>query len=237
VALRIGLWSGVAVLVFIGLVASMARTVHVADASVRLEVARLESFPGLAGFVPDPAARMREIGEFDARFGRHPVVARVHVIAGTAFLLLAPLQFMAPVRRRFVRLHRWMGRTLLAIGLPIAISGLYFGLLMPFAGSLEVLGVTLADGLFLFAMGRAFVAIRSGDVERHREWMIRAFGIAIGISTVRVVGGILDGALTPYGYSVRQILGISLWVGWLLTLTAAEVWIRRSRYHLEARIA
>ena len=235
-ALRIALWAAVVVLVLIGFTAAIARAVHVADATARLEVIRL-SFPVLTGFVSDPAARMREITEFDGPFARHPVAARLHTIGGAAFLLLAPLQFMAPLRRRFVRLHRWMGRTLLMIGLPIGVSGLYFGLLMPFAGPLEAVVVALAGGLFLFSMGRAFLAIRAGDVERHREWMIRAFATAIGISTVRVTGGMLDGALTPYGYSVRQILGISLWLGWLLTLAAAEVWIRRSRYHLETRIA
>jgi hypothetical protein len=60
--------------------------------------------------------------------------------------------------------------------------------------------------------------------------MIRAFAVAIGISTVRVIGAILDPALTPYGYSAPQVLGLSLWVGWLLTVAAAEIWIRRSRF-------
>jgi hypothetical protein len=108
---------------------------------------------------------------------------------------------------------------------------------MPIAGPLESVGVSLAGGVFLFSMGRAFLAIRSGDVERHREWMIRAFAVAIGISTIRVIGAILDPALTPYGYSAPQVLGLSLWVGWVLTMAAAEIWIRRSRYYLETRIA
>jgi uncharacterized membrane protein len=237
VARRIALWSGVVILVLVGLAAAMARTVYVADATVRMELAMREAFPSLARLVPDPDARMREMVEFDVRLGRHPIVTRLHTIGGAVFLLLAPLQFMAPVRRRFVRLHRWTGRTLLGIGLLITINGLFFALLMPIAGPLESIGVSLAGGLFLFSMGRAFLAIRSGDVERHREWMIRAFAVAIGISTVRVVGGGIDPALTPYGYSPSQLLGLSLWVGWLLTVAAAEIWIRRSRYSLETRLA
>ena len=234
---RIALWSGVMVLVLVGLAAALARTVYVADTTVRVELLMREAFPALTRRVPDPDARMRDVTEFDRRLGRHPFITRLHTIGGAVFLLLAPLQFMAPVRRRFVRLHRWTGRTLLGIGLLISISGLFFALLMPIAGPLESVGVSLAGGWFLFAMGRAFLAIRSGDVERHREWMIRAFAVAIGISTVRVIGAILDPALTPYGYSAPQVLGLSLWVGWLLTIGAAETWIRRSRYHLETRIA
>jgi uncharacterized membrane protein len=237
VARPIALWSGVVILVLVGLAAATARTVHVADATVRVELTMGEVFPARARLVPDPAARMRDVIEFDRRFGRHPIVTRLHTIGGAVFLILAPLQFIAPLRRRFVRLHRWTGRTLLGIGLLIGISGLFFALLMPIAGPLESVGVSLAGGMFLFSMGRAFLAIRSGDVERHREWMIRAFAVGIGISTVRVIGAILDPALTPYGYSAPQILGLSLWAGWLMTIAVAEIWIRRSRYHLETRIA
>lgn len=236
-AQRIALWSGVVILVLVGLGAAIARTVHVADMTVRVELTMREMFPALARRVPDPDARMRDVIEFDRRFGAHPFITRLHTIGGAVFLILAPLQFVAPLRRRFVRLHRWTGRALLGVGLLIGISGLFFALLMPIAGPLESVGVSLAGGLFLFSMGRAFLAIRSGDVERHREWMIRAFAVAIGISTIRVIGGILDPALTPYGYSAPQVLGLSLWVGWLLTSAAAEIWIRRSRYHLETRIA
>jgi uncharacterized membrane protein len=237
VARRIALRSGVVVLVLVGLAAATARTMHVADATVRAELTMRELFPALARRVPDPDARMRDVTEFDGRFGRHPFVTRFHTIGGAVFLILASLQFMAPLRRRFVRLHRWTGRTLLGIGLLMVVSGLFFALLMPIAGPLEVMGVSLAAGLFLFSMGRAFLAIRSGDVERHREWMIRAFAVAIGISTTRLIGAILDPALTPYGYSAPQVLGLSLWVGWLLTIGVAEVWIRRSHYSVEARIA
>jgi uncharacterized membrane protein len=237
VARRIALWSGVVILVLVGLAAAMARTVYVADVTVRTELTMREAFPSLARRVPDPDARMREMTRFDARFGRHPFVARLHTIGGAVFLILAPLQFVAPLRRRFVRLHRWTGRTLLGLGLLIGASAFFFGLLMPIAGPLESVGISLAGGLFLFSMGRAFLAIRSGDVARHREWMIRAFAVAIGISTIRVAGAILDPVLTPYGYSASQVLGLSLWVGWLLTFAAAEIWIRRSRFYLETRIA
>ncbi len=236
-ARRIVLWAGVVILVIVGLAAALLMTVHVADATVRVELTMREAFPSLARRVPDPGARMREMSEFDATFGRHPLVARLHTIGGAVFLLFAPLQFAGPLRRRFVRMHRWSGRLLLGIGFLGAISGLYFGLLMPFTGRQESVVVTLAGGMFLFAVGSAFLAIRSGDVGLHREWMIRMFAVAIGISSIRVVGAILDPALTPAGYSPRQILGLSLWIGWLLTVAAAEIWIRRSRYHLETRIA
>ena len=59
--------------------------------------------------------------------------------------------------------------------------------------------------------------------------MIRAFAVAIGISTVRVVDGLVNVALSPAGFRADQMLVISLWTGWILTVGAAELWIRSTR--------
>ena len=84
--------------------------------------------------------------------------------------------------------------------------------------------------MFVRSFGvRAFVAIRNGQVALHREWMIRAFSVLIGISTIRVVGIAFDLTLTPAGYGPRELFALSLWTGWIISLGAAELWIRRSR--------
>jgi uncharacterized membrane protein len=226
---RAALWSGILLLILVGVAATVNRTVHVTDAAVRLELARQRILPSTPRFIPDPAARMREVTDFDAPFALHPRTARLHVLTGAAFLLLAPLQFVTPIRRRYARVHRWTGRALLVFGCLTGLSGLYFGLLMPFAGPRESAAIALAGGLFFLSMARAFLAIRAGEVARHREWMIRAFAVAVGISTVRVMGGILDTTLTPAGFSVREIFVGSVWLGWVVTVATAEIWIRRTR--------
>jgi hypothetical protein len=59
--------------------------------------------------------------------------------------------------------------------------------------------------------------------------MIRAFSIAIGISTVRVVSAIFDVAFTPAGLQPAVLFALSLWTGWAITLGAGELWIRYTR--------
>lgn len=109
------------------------------------------------------------------------------------------------------------------------LSALFFGLLMPYGGPGEAIATALFGGLFLAAISRAFIAIRRHPVARHREWMIRAFAIAIGISTVRVVGAVFDVTLTPAGIRPPEIFVLSIWVGWAITLGAAEAWVRCTR--------
>ena len=78
------------------------------------------------------------------------------------------------------------------------------------------------------ALIRAVVAIRRHQVALHREWMIRAFAVALGISTVRIVAAIVDIALTPAGFGPQALFVLSVWTGWAMTVGAAELWIVRA---------
>jgi len=53
--------------------------------------------------------------------------------------------------------------------------------------------------------------------------------VAIGISTVRVVGAAVDIALTPAGFGPRALFVLSVWTGWALSVGAGELWIAYTR--------
>lgn len=179
----------------------------------------------------DPFALQRpaEVARIEGRFAAHPILTLLHVLPGGIFLLVAPLQFSTWIRTRHIRFHRWSGRILLPAALVSVVTALYFGILIPYAGVGEATAIAVFGGVFLVAICRAFIAIRRHQVARHREWMIRVFAIAIAISTVRLVAVPLDLALTPAGFRPPEIFVLSLWSGWIITLGAAELWIRYTR--------
>ncbi len=162
------------------------------------------------------------------------MIARLHVWAGALFLILASVQFSSRVRQRFIAFHRWSGRMLLSLAFITGSSALYFGLAMPFGGLFEAIAITIFAGLFLLSIARAFMAIRRLQVTLHREWMIRAFALAIAISTVRVVEALLDLGLSPAGVPAAGVFVIAIWSGWVLTLGAAELWIRYTRSYVQS---
>ena len=214
--LRRALWCGVAVLTLLGVASALGRAASVAAGGLTYEQIR-RLFP--AGIV-------QEAFEFDRWFATHPAHTFAHVALGGLFLALAPLQFSSRVRERYVRLHRWCGRALVLVALPVGLSGLTLGALFPYGGRAAASAVFVAGALFLFALVKGFVAIRRGDVARHREWMIRMFSIGLGIATVRVVGLLL---LVVTRSSFRDTAGTAFWVGWVSTFAAAELWIRYTR--------
>lgn len=223
------LWCGVVSLALLGIAAALGRGIFVADFVTRAEPYRQQLFDSLRRDDPHVRQRSEEVARFDSRFAAHPFLTLLHVVPGGVLLILAPFQFSSRVRSRYIEFHRWSGRVLVPVAFATGLSALYFGLLMPYGGLAEAIAIALFGGLFLAAISRAFVAIRRHQVARHREWMIRAFAIAIGISTVRVVGAVLDVALTPAGLRPRDIFVLSVWTGWVLTLGAAELWIQYTR--------
>jgi hypothetical protein len=231
------IWCTVVLLVLIGVTAAVARGLFPSDIATRLDPMR-QYLLDLFGVV-DPFARQRpdELAAFDRRFAAHPVATLLHIVPGAIFLVLAPLQFMARVRDRHVRFHRWSGRVAILAAWVSGLAGLYFGLFMPYAGSSEAIAIALFGGLLLVAVSLGFVSIRSGRVSRHREWMIRAFALAVAISTVRVVAAVLDIALTGAGFRPQEIFALSIWSGWILTVGAAELWIARTRQRVDSGTA
>jgi hypothetical protein len=225
------LWCGVALLVIVGVAAVFGRGVFRTDFASRADPFRQRVLTALHLQDPFLPQRAAELERFDRRFAASPVSTLLHILPGGAFLILAPLQFSSRIRSRYIQFHRWSGRILMLAALVAAVAGLYFGLRMPYGGLGEVTAITFFGSLFVVAVGRAFLAIRRHQVARHREWMIRAFAIAIGISTVRVVAAVFDLALTPAGLRPPDLFALSLWTGWTITLGAGELWIRYTRPH------
>jgi len=224
----------VVLLVIVGVAAAVGRSLYPADFSTRVDPLRERAMAALDRRDPFLAERPGEVARVDARFGAHLRMTLLHVIPGGLFLLFAPLQFSGRLRRRHPEVHRWSGRVLLPLVIASSLGGLYFGILIPYAGPGESIPIALFGGLLLFAVVRAYRAIRARQVALHREWVIRVFAIAIAISTVRLVSIPLDLGLTPTGFRPPELFIYSIWIGWLLTLGIAELWIRHTRPRVDA---
>lgn len=164
---------------------------------------------------------------FGARYVAHPVVSVIHIIPGLAFLLFAPLQFSAGIRRRHRDVHRMNGRVLVVLAAASGVYALWAAFAFPAFGGLSTVVATVVFGtLFLVAIIMAVVRIRARRVAEHREWMIRVFAIALGVATIRAVVGAAQ-ALT--GRTMEEVFGMAFWLGFGINWAVAELWIRWTR--------
>ena len=111
----------------------------------------------------------------------------LHVVPGGLFLLAAPLQLSARLRRRYAVVHRSLGYLLLLLAIPFALTGLYIAVRNPMFGPVGATAAVFFGGLFIHAGVRAYLAIRAGDRISHRAWMLRFLALAYAIAVMRAL--------------------------------------------------
>ena len=204
------LWFVVIFLVVIGIAAVTRRS---------LALLWPQRFAGNAG----PASGL------DQGFARDAALTFVHILPGALFLGLAPFQFSESFRNRHLRLHRRMGTLLVVSALIIGVSALVMSFRMNIGGPNETAATTLFSIVFLFSLIKAYRYALRRQIARHREWMIRTFGVGLGVATTRPIVGMFFAfrRMTPH-----EFFGIAFWLGFTITFMAAEAWIDYTRYHL-----
>ncbi len=176
----------------------------------------LESYSGIA-----------QQNLFELRYLEHPIVTALHMLSGILFISLAPLQFVKRLRIKRLNLHRQLGRVLVCCALVSGAYGLISTIVLPAFGGLPSEAAAWFFGpLFLFAILRAFWCARNKKITQHRQWMIRAFALGLGVGTQRIFLIIL---MISTGYSFEESFGPALWLGFGLNLLIAESWINATR--------
>jgi uncharacterized membrane protein len=181
------------------------------------------------------AGRIPSEDSFHRRYALHPVLAYAHILPGVIYLVGAPLQLSRRFRERRITLHRRIGRVVLPAGVTAGVFAIVFGTLFPFGGLSEASATVVFGAYFLTALVIAFIAIRGGDVTRHRQWMIRAFAIGLAIGTIRI----WIGAFQAFGVlSFQDSFGVAFWLSFVLHALTAEFYLaKRPRAHGRATLA
>jgi len=142
----------------------------------------------------------------------------LHVSGGTIALFVGPFQFWAALRRRYIVVHRWMGRVYL------------FGVVL---GSASAFYLALHShywsfGIALFALGVAWcgtsamavIAVLRRRIEIHKEWMIRSYVTTFAFVAFRIIQELP--ILKNVGTAAERLTTIA-WLCWVIPLMFTEV--------------
>lgn len=154
---------------------------------------------------------------FHARFDTMPMFTSMHVIGGAIVLLVGGLQFLPDIRRGRPEIHRWLGRLYLSFVLIGGVGGL---VMAPYSegGLVAHFGFGTLAVLWLMSGWLAYAAIRRGDVQTHRIWMMRNFAMAFGAVTLRIYMGLFALAGVPFS----EFYPVVSWISWVLNLVFVE---------------
>ena len=205
-------WTAVILLSLIGLAAATRRAVVLIHPTPTAAAA--------------PNAPQNPAAQLDRGFLQHRLRTFAHIVPATIYLLLLPFQLIRRIRTRHPHFHRWNGRILVVLGIFVAMSALALSRTNSIGGVNEAAATTLYALLLLWFLVAGFRSARGRDFSAHREWMLRAYGVTLGIATTRPIVGIF---FATRKLSPPEFFGMAFWLGFTLTLIAAEVRIHTTR--------
>ncbi|MBE0577825.1 DUF2306 domain-containing protein [Devosia sp.] len=148
----------------------------------------------------------------------------IHAAAASTALLVAPLQFIARLRKRFPRIHRITGRLYVVAcviggltGLPLAWGAT--------AGPIATAGFGILAILWLWTTMVAWRLAVDGRFAEHRRWMIRSIALTAAGVMLRVYLGIML-TLPVEFYEGYRVIAFLCWVPNILL---AELYLRRGQ--------
>jgi hypothetical protein len=155
----------------------------------------------------------------DFQFSYYPKRAWLltHIAGALIALLSGPVQLWLGLHNVKMATHRKLGLLYIA-GMVVGSIGA-IGLALKTDG-----GPVFGSGLFFLAIAwittttLAFVAIKKGLTDQHKEWTIRSYVVTFAFVTFRA--GQL--ALVGRGMPLQDAIGIMAWACWALPLLATE---------------
>jgi uncharacterized membrane protein len=145
----------------------------------------------------------------------------LHIAGAATALLVAPVQLLPWIRKRYPQVHRITGRVYV-IG---CLAGGTGGFIVAFgstAGPIATAGFALLAPTWIFVNiqgWRAAVARRFTD---HRQWMLRSFSLTFGAITLRLYLAIGMAAGLPF----LEVYRATAWISWLPNLILMELYLR-----------
>jgi len=158
---------------------------------------------------------------FAKRFAEYITPLLFHAGGGIVALCLGPWGFWAVLRNKYLSLHRWMGRIYLLAVLVGGIAGVYLAA-TAFGGLPARIGFGMLGVLWLGTGAMAYLRIRRGNVQVHREWMIRNYALTFAAVMLRIWLPVFS----ALGYGFPEAYIAVAWVSWVPNLFVAEMIIR-----------
>ncbi len=172
---------------------------------------------------------------FTSLVGGDPFYARfthsLHMFGGIVITLLGCFQLMAPLRKKFPQVHRWMGRAYVT-GVVLTFLGgemFIFGDRIYKIPVASALGFAAAGLLMVICAGFAVYYARKKNFVLHREWAIRTYAFGVCSWTLRIWIAFFFMIGVPYDNDQPTAKNVSSWLFWMFSWGVAEIYIQMDK--------
>lgn len=132
-----------------------------------------------------------------------------HTMFGAVALAIGPFQFMSFFRKRYMKLHRSMGKIYLLSMMISMFFGIAYLITTPmgdvFSGKPFSVGLIGLDLLVLFTGYLAYVEIKSKHVVQHQAWMAFNFSLIFATPMLRILWVVLAWVAPQYNQAELNV--------------------------------
>ncbi|PIB28156.1 DUF2306 domain-containing protein [Maribacter sp. 4G9] len=145
-----------------------------------------------------------------------------HILFGGLALMIGWVQFSKRFRNSNLARHRAIGKVYVGA---VMVSGLCGGFIAFYAtgGPVAMTGFFMLAVFWLYFTITAYMAIRHGDIEKHKVFMIYSYAACFGAVTLRIWLPLLILLMGSFEPAYR----IVAWLAWVPNLIFAFYWVRR----------
>jgi len=134
----------------------------------------------------------------------------MHITFGGIALLIGWLQFSKKLRRKYINLHRWIGKIYVGAVLLSGPGGFYIAFHAT-GGLSPILGFSIGAVLWIVLTILGYTTIRKGKVEAHKKWMMYSYAGTFGAVTLRIWLPIL---ILIFG-NFMEAYRVVAWLSWV----------------------
>ncbi|MBX7243177.1 MAG: DUF2306 domain-containing protein [Bacteroidia bacterium] len=147
----------------------------------------------------------------------------IHIIGSLLPILTGPFQFFYGFRKKYLSLHRTLGKiyvfSILFLGVPTG----YYMAFYANGGIFAVIAFLILSTLWLTTTWLAYQKVRQKKIKAHEDWMKRSYAVTFAAVTLRLWTDILP---NDFGVAHDETLVLAAWLAWIPNLIIAEILIR-----------
>jgi hypothetical protein len=145
-----------------------------------------------------------------------------HIAIATPLLVIAPVQFIAALRRDRPEVHRWLGRAFLSSSIFAGLLAIWLGATIQYEGSR--IPLAMFGAVWIAFSAAAWACARKRDFANHRRFVIRSFAIGLAFIWVRVLGA-FEEQLFPFISDQEARETTQEYLSFILPLLVVETWL------------
>lgn len=154
----------------------------------------------------------------------------IHITGGTLALITAPFQLIPSLRKKYINVHRKLGKIYVAAILFIGAPAGFYMAFFANGGMPASAGFIILSLLWAYTTYKGLYHMRKGEIAAHRRWMLRSFALTFAAVTLRLWVPVLS-----YGFHLPPEVTIvsTAWLSWVPNILVAELIINKNKFYIK----